>query len=147
MNKRIKAVEITFENIDWIIIPAGYFEKIQLDDICDEFWFHDKNCTSMRMVAKRVMFELKKEADWHANTFDNDMYGIDTEEETLFERLQRQDITRIELLFAERASELYDVVWDDEDDDEYQNRNQSACLNENGNLHVVINAEDMEKSE
>lgn len=120
MSKDICFIEITFENIDYIRIPADYFRA-----------FNTENINS-------VMFELNPEANRDADGFDGDVHRIHVEGETLFDRLQMQDITHFKLIYADQTEEEFFVPWENADNGGYANRLQTSSIDGSGIFRVSI---------
>lgn len=138
MSQDVRFIEITFENLDCITIPAPYFYDFQLTDIQTSVRRAAANAILKCSVANSVIFELKAEANKDAVTFEGDFYCVDAEDDGLFQRLQDRDITHIDLIYADKSRERFSIVWEDDGDDEYHNRLQSASLNAEGRLCVQI---------
>ena len=138
MSQDVRFIEITFENLDYIKIPAHYFRDFELADIR----------TTVRRVAANVilrycsvgatMFELAPEADLEAGTFDGDVFGLKEGDTSLFKRLQRNDITQIKLIYSDKTEEELSVAWEDADRGGYTNLLQSSTFDDDGTICVRI---------
>lgn len=138
MSNDVRFIDITFENIDNIIIPSHYFAAFELDDICTKVCRAAMNAILRYSVANSVKFELNPEANRDADTFGGDVYYTDEGEDKLFRRLQYDDITSLKLIFSDGTFEELRVPWEDEENNEYRNKLQSSFLNEAGQLCVQI---------
>ena len=134
----LKSIELTFENIDYIIIPVQYF--------ADDFGIHiiinscsvSENMVSNRKTAESVMFVLKKAANHAALTFAGDVHVMQYEGESLFERICRySDITHIKMIYEDETFEEYTVAWE-EDQTGCRNLLQKSYITDDGNIKVVI---------
>ena len=88
MINNVDKIGIVFENIDWILIPINYFNEFRIYDI-SKVIVEEEN----QMIANRLMFSLKANANIDASLFEQDIYSIECGEGTLFERMEMQDIT------------------------------------------------------
>ena len=138
MSQNVSSIEITFENLDYIVIPAHYFIAFELADIRTTVRRMAANAILKCTVANSVMFELKPETNNDAMTFEGSVYCISTGDGGLFERFQARDITQLKLIYADKAEEELYVAWEDEENNEYQNRLQSTYLNSENQLCVRI---------
>lgn len=138
MSKVIAYVEIIFENLDSIIIPARYFRDFELDDIQTVVHRAVANAILRYSVVNSVMFGLEAEANKDASAFTGDVHCINTGEGTLFDRLQSQDITHLKLIYADKTEEDFVVAWEDGENDEYYNRLQRTFIDSAGRLCVQI---------
>lgn len=138
MSQDVHFIEIIFENLDCITVPAHYFFDFELDDIRTSVSRAAANAILRYSVANSVMFELKLEANNDAAGFSGDVHCISTGEGSLLDRLQAQDITHITLIYDDKTEEEFSIAWEDDGDDEYHNRLQSAHMNAEGRLCVQI---------
>lgn len=132
MSKTIKAIYITFENIDCIEIPIEYFESYD----------HKRSDSGILygIEEKSIDFVLKKEVIGVERLLDSNMeYVFLQTNKTLFDRIAEcSDIANIIVIYSDGSGEMFIVEWEDEDDNEFRNKLQKATLTENGDLHVVI---------
>lgn len=126
MSKSVKSIQLIFENLDYVKIPAHYFSSFDLTD-----------CSGSYAVA----FSLKPETNTDFSTFEADVHSIRYESETLFDRLQRNDITHIDLHRGNGVKEHLSVVWEDADLREYRNRLQRTSMDHDGTISVRIGIE------
>lgn len=138
MSQDVRFIEVTFENLDYITIPAPYFYDFQMTDIQTSVRRVAANAILKYSLVNSVIFELKAEANKDAVTFEGDFYCGDSEDDGLFQRLQNRDITHIDLIYADKSREQFSIVWEDDGDDEYHNRLQSSSVNAEGRLCVQI---------
>ena len=127
MNKKIAFIEITFENIDFIKIPVAYFKNFTLTPVPTE---HLQKCS--------MMFELLPQVNEDSPAFEGDVFQLGVGGITLFDRLQRGEITQIKLFYENMTSDEYHVLWQDSDD-EFHNALQKSYLNSDGSLCIEIN--------
>ena len=139
MSKSVKSIELTFENIDYIVIPAHYFLDFLLEDVKTKICRAAVNAILRFNSTDKLMFVLKKEVNEVALTFEGDIYVMQCEGATLFERISTYcDLTHIKFIYEDETSEEYSVVWEDEDNNEYRNRFQKTTITEDGHLCVEI---------
>lgn len=131
MEQDIINIELTFENLDSILLPARHFEAFRYA-VCSVLAEH---------TVYTVDFTLKAEADRDAASFSGDVQELQTGRETLFERLCRNDIAQITLFRTGLRPALIDVIWEDDPNNEYRNRLQDTSINTEGSLSIRIGAE------
>lgn len=121
MPKILKAIGITFENLDWVNIPVVYFGEI-----------------SVGANSSQIRFELLRSADVAFPSFQEDVFYDRMADFSLLERIHtRQDITHLYLIYTDGSLTCLRVPWEDADD-EYHNRLQQSYINTSGNLQVTI---------
>lgn len=134
----LKSIELTFENIDYIIIPVQYFADDYGTHIIINSCSVSENTVSNRKTAESVMFVLKKAANHAAPTFAGDVHVMQYEGAFLFERISKySDITHIKLIYTDDTFEEYTVAWE-EDQTGCRNLLQKSYTTDDGNLKVVI---------
>lgn len=128
MNKTLSYIELTFENIDYIVIPAQYFTDICISNIS----------SGSLGTAESIEFTLKKGVNEAAYAFTGDVYVMQSGGAFLFERISRYcDITHIKMIYEDDTFEEYTVVWE-EDQTGCRNLLQKSYITDDGNLKVVI---------
>lgn len=136
MIRIIDYIEITFENLDFIRIPAGYFTDVKIGDI-DLIIRKEKNGLEISSaVVNTLTLKVKQETDKDAATFDGDIYSFAQGRTSLFERLDKNDISSIDIVFSEDERYELRVAWEDADD--YHNRYQSTEKESDGGIIVRI---------
>lgn len=139
MNKIVKDIELTFENIDYVVIPNRYFSIFSLQKVETSVSRVAVNAILRYQEAGFVTIKLNKEAN---SEFENFYTNIDLAHykgDTLFERIiNYNDITSIKLLYEDDSSEEFAVAWEDEKDNECRNKLQIATLDKDGNLCIRI---------
>ncbi len=126
---KIKKVEITFKNMDWITSPIEAFADMTLADIQIKHY---------GLSAERVFLKLKAQSDRRVQEFQGDVFTGDYDLR-LFERLQRCDISHICLHYADGTVAEFSVPWPDEDD--YRNSLQTVWVDETDSLCIEIGKE------
>ena len=140
MSKMVKSVEITFENLDYVEIPAEYFGKFQISGICTTAERLACNAILKQSKAEQVAFELLRSVDIALPGLMRDLFYDPMVEFSLLERIKdRRDITHLELHYDDCTAERFCVPWEDAED-EYHNKLQQANINNNGNLTVKLEA-------
>ena len=119
--KRMESIEITFENLDWIMIPSGYFAFQRMAER------EDKTFRYYRIVFAENVNNL-------GSDIIGDIYSIMHGGETLFERISRKDITQIKLTYSDRSEEQFDILWKETEDNEYVNQLQRVYTDSEGRL-------------
>ena len=104
MEKEYIAVEVIFNNLDYIIIPAKYFHTLKAE-------------TVTFMGAKEIYFELIHETNIDAMYFEGDIFSIEVGNLTLFERFRLNDIMQIKFVYFDRHCEAIYALREDEDSD------------------------------
>ena len=138
MSKKVKSVEITFENLDYVEIPAEYFCDFSIRGIHICIERLASNAILQRSKAGLIEFELLRSVDIAFPGFQQDLFYDPIAEFSLLDKIQeRKDITSLELHYEDGTAEQFYVPWEDADD-EYHNDLQQAYINNNGNLYVKI---------
>ena len=138
MRKVVKAIDITFENLDSIVIPVEYFYDFSINDIRTSISHMSTNAILRTNVAGSLMFILKKKADKDADKFRRDVHIISTKTGTLFERIYKSDITSFTIIYEDDSSEEFYIPWEDDGRNEYKNILQKTSKDDKGNLIVRI---------
>ena len=63
MSKSVKSIELTFENIDYIVIPAHFFLDFMLEDVKVKICRAAVNAILRYNSTDKLMFVLKKEVN------------------------------------------------------------------------------------
>lgn len=141
MSKMVKSVEITFENLDYVEIPAEYFGDFSVSGIRTSVERLAGNAILQRARADQIEFELLRSVNVAFPEFHQDIFCDPMVEFSLSDRIrERRDITSLELHYEDGVTEQFYVLWEDADD-EYHNKLQQAQINNNGNLSVIIRQE------
>ena len=128
MKKFLSYIELTFENIDYIIIPAQYVTDIRIGDIT----------TCRCNTAESVELTLNKEVNDAAKTFTGDVYVMQSEGASLFERISKyRDITHVRMIYEDDTFEEYTLARE-EDSTGFRNLLQKTSIIENGDMKVTI---------
>ena len=138
MRKVVKAIDITFENLDSIVIPVEYFYDFFLNDIRTNISHMSTNTILRTNVAGSLGFLLKKKANKDADKFRGDVHIISTKTGTLFERIYKSDITSFTIIYEDDSSEEFYIPWEDDGRNEYKNILQKTSEDDKGNLIVRI---------
>ena len=124
MNAQLFAVELSFENIDYVVIPIQYFSSFSVDNVQDRQTY---------FKVDPLVFELKPEADKDTAMFDRAML-----EKSLFERMMRRDITQIDALYRDGTKRIFVAPWEDEDGCDWINALQTSSVTTSGSMRVHI---------
>ena len=135
MGKKVKSVEITFENLDYVDIPAEYFGEFHISGIRTSIERLALNAILQRTQADQVEFELLRCVDIALPGLAQDDPMV---EFSLLDRIKEsRDITYLDLHYEDGNTERFFVPWEDADD-EYHNKLQHAYINHNDNLTVKL---------
>ena len=135
MSKTIEAIEITFENIDTILIPVRYFRDIVLGDIHTATSSGNANTLRRYSSTESVIFELDPKVNEITADFEGGEYCLNSPPD-FWARLKMRDIAQLTLFYTDKTHEDFYVPWDPED--EYHNRLQTVTINDDGAARVVI---------
>lgn len=132
--KHIKSIEFVLENCESFSIDANYFGAFLIDDIRYSIQRIASNSIVKMAIADTIVIELFSEGDREYRPF-----GA-LEKITIFERLQGyNDITQVVIHYEDQTEETYFANW--AEDDDCENKNQSVCKSDLGNLYIVISEE------
>ena len=139
MNQIIKNIEITFENIDYVVIPNQYFSDFYMEDIRTNIYRVAMNAIIRYQTASSVRFILNKEVNDDFESFVADIHMVQHEGVSLFDRIfNYNDITCIKLIYEDDSAEEFTVEWEDNGDRVDRNSFQHSSMTEDGNLCVLI---------
>lgn len=98
MGRRVELVEITFENLDYILIPVKYFEKFYISGIRTTVEQLAKNAILQRTKADRFEIELSARIDVALSDLDSDLSFTAEENLSLLKRIEsRRNIAYLDL--------------------------------------------------
>ncbi|MBR5284678.1 MAG: hypothetical protein IKU27_06505, partial [Clostridia bacterium] len=92
-------------------------------------------------IINDLQFTLKPAVNQSSDFYDNHFQDDD-----LFSRIMRRDITQIDLFYIDGSSENYLVCWQDELDNPNQNSLQTIALHTDGHLYVAITKNSSDKT-
>lgn len=135
MDKKLVFIDITFENLDSIMIPADYVVSCLISD------FNKKIICTGRVVerytqADYVRLELRKAVDNDAVNFEGAFCTVLDGSTRLSERLNACDITHIDLVYEDGKKESFLVAWNEKN--EYHNEYQKVWIDKHNNICVSI---------
>lgn len=132
----IKEVEVIFENVEGITIPATGFVQLEIENI--ERMARpqrNSNVIDLFVCANHIVFCLAKSANIAYNPFGVAEMGL----VPIFDRIKRyKDIVAFALKFTDGSVLNYVVAWSRESED--INKWQTYYEDNDGNLYVVIDA-------
>lgn len=138
MHKKVETVSITFENLDFVNIPAGYFGDFHISGIHTTAERVGLNTILQRTNPDTVRFELCPQVDAVLPELTQDLSFIPEEDSSLLKRIaNRRDITSLDLFYDDNSHDLFYVPWEDAED-EYHNKLLHAQINNDGALFVTI---------
>lgn len=135
MEKKLAFIDITFENLDSIMIPADYVVSCLISD------FKKKIICTGRVVerytqADYVRLELRNNVDNDPVSFKGAACTVIDGSTRLSERLDVCDITHIDLIYDDGEKESFLVVWSEKD--EYHNEYQKVWIDKHNNICFSI---------
>ena len=114
MSKVIKAIELTFENLDWIEIPAEYFGIFSIRAIHTTVERVACNAILQRSYCDYVEFELLRSIEEVFPTLQEDIFYDPIAGPGFLDRVaERKDLTHITLRYTDGNEEQYAVPWKD----------------------------------
>ena len=144
MSKRVRSVEITFENLDYVDIPAKYFGEFQISGILSTVERVALDAILQRTKADHIEFELLAQVDEELPELTQDLSFVPDEQLSLLRRIaNRRDITSLNLRYDDGSSNQFYVPWEDAED-EYHNKLLQTQFNDDGNLLVTIQRNELE---
>lgn len=142
MSERVKAVEIVFENLEYIFIPAEHIGAVSFQDVSYSIGFFSSNAILKKLHAKSAYIQINKSFSCDISKHDEhtDLY------EEFETRIFIPNITYFRVHYSNEAYEDIYVSWEDCEDDEYMNRLQKTSHDEEGNVVISINEYTVEES-
>lgn len=121
----VKSLELTFENLDWVVITGKHLQEITVEKSCKR---KDRIDTLYcRFVVVADVNELSQQTE-------GDVHSIRYEGSNIFERISRRDITQVKLSYSDNTEVIFNVVWKEAEDNEFVNQLQKVYIDEHGNL-------------
>ena len=137
MNKKLAFIDITFENLDSIKIPASYVDGCYLRNLSTSIECNGST-VSRHVQANYLVLRLKQSVDAVATDFDGLAFSVLEGDEKLSKRLKRCDITHVALVYDDGGKEEFLVSWNDSDGNTYRNNNQKVYVDKYGSVCVSI---------
>ena len=138
MSKFVESVEVTFDNLDYVIIPVEYFGAFSINGIRCGISRVASNATLQRTEAEQIEFDLLQSVDVALPNMIHDLSFAPAEKPSLLERIvQRRDITDLTVHYSDNSTKQICVPWEDAEN-EYHNKLQQAQMNGENNLNVTI---------
>lgn len=138
MSKIVKTVEITFENLEFVEIPAEFFGEFYIEGLRSSVERLSCNAILQRTKADKITFELLRDVESVVQTLTQDLFGDSLSGFSLQERIAaRNDITSLTLKYNDDTTEQFYVTWQDADSDS-RNILQHSSITDNANLIVTI---------
>ena len=98
MSKRVESIEITFENLDYINIPAEYFGEFYITGIQTTVERLALNAIVQRTRADQIEFELLARVDVALSDMSRDLSFLPEENLSLLKRIEnRKDIAYLDI--------------------------------------------------
>ena len=138
MSKKVEFVEITFENLDYVDIPAKYFGVFHISGIHSSVERLALNAILQCTKADQIEFELLAQVDDVLPELTQDLSFVPDEQLSLLGRIaNRRDINSLELHYNDGSSNQFYIPWEDAES-ETRNKLLQTKLVANGNLLVNI---------
>lgn len=138
MSKRAASIEMTFENLDYINIPAEYFGEFYITGIRTTVERLTLNAILQRTKADQIEFELLARVDVALSDMSHDLSFLPEEKLSLLKRIEnRKDIAYLDIYYDDGSSDQFYLPWEDAES-ETQNKLLQAKIVDNGNLLVEI---------
>lgn len=138
MSKRAESIEITFENLDYINIPAEYFGEFYITGIRTTVERLALNAILQRKKADQIEFELLARVDVALSDMSHDLSFLPDERLSLLKRIEnRRDIAYLDIYYDDGSSDQFYLPWEDAES-ETRNKLLQAKIVDNGNLLVNI---------
>jgi len=136
--KKVKSLEILFDNTEYVVIPNRYFESFCFEDVRMGVCRVGENAIERNQTAEYAEFVLTRKANDDFCEFETDidlgLCGV----RTLFERISDfRDVYGINLICDDDSSEKFVVKWSEEEN-VFRNKLQSSKIDGCGNLCVTI---------
>jgi len=140
MSDTVKAVEIVFENLDYVRVPVEYIGAINMQDVSYSINYFCTNTLKKHLLTKSVYIQIMKSFKCDSNgrgEFTNLCDDFET-------RIFIMDITYFRIHYDDGSFEDIYVSWEDCEDNEYRNRLQRTFHDEEGNTIIEIGQEGMQ---
>lgn len=137
MNKTISQIDITFENVDYVVIPYEYFQSFLIENVVVNKSRKSNGDTKQMNMAGSVSFVLKSSADKQED-FKECIYTRLLSSGSLFDRILQNDISILRLIYTDGTTEDFYPVWEDDGETDEINILQKSSIDTNGNLIVRI---------
>ncbi|MGN0169147.1 MAG: hypothetical protein ACI39H_00100 [Lachnospiraceae bacterium] len=134
MSEKVRAIEIVFENLDYVFIPQEHLGAVSLDDISVSIGRVAMNAVLKRTIAKSVYLQIMNtfQCDGMKHDSFSDIY------ENFDKRIYENDITYLRIHYENELYEDILVPWQDRKDNKYKNCLQKTEQDEEGNIIVRI---------
>lgn len=137
MSDIVNAVEIVFENLDFVRIPVEHIGEINMQDVSYSIGYYCTNTLKKHLHSKYVYVQVMKsfKCDFSKQDEFTDLC------EDFEVRIFNPDITYFRIHYNDGTYEDIYVSWEDCEDDEYSNRLQRTFRDEEGNIVIEIGQE------
>lgn len=110
MSKKVKSVEITFENLVYVDIPVEYFGEFRISGIRTTIERLALNAILQRTKADYIEFELLSQVDDVLPELTQDLSFVPDEQLSLLRRIaNRRDITSLDLRYDNGSSDQFHI--------------------------------------
>ncbi len=138
MSKKVKSVEITFENLDYVDIPAEYFGEFRISGIRTSVERLAFNAILQHTKADCIEFELLPQIDTVLPDLRQELSFVPDEQSSLLKRIaNRRDITSLELHYDDGTADQFYVLWENAESESRNNLLQTQ-MNNDGSVFLTI---------
>lgn len=145
---KLRQITLCFENCDRITVDGKYIGYFLVTDLCTEF--RRIACNSIDKIDTANVFAVEIHKDANKERYQFGQEHIEDFKQMVFDRINEyKDITSIEFELEENyvekgdspCVEHYDYWVNWVGDSDYENEAQSNYMSKDGNLYIVIAAE------
>ena len=133
MGEIVKAVEIVFENLEYVRVPVEHIGAVNLQNVSYSIGFFCTNSVKKHLHTKSAYLQIKKSFRCDIR---HDKYADLYEE--FKSRIFNPDIVFFRIHYMDGSYEDIYVSWEDCEDSEYKNRLQSTTRDAEGNIIIEI---------
>ena len=138
MSKKVKSVEITFENLDYVDIPVEHFGEFRVSGIRTTIERLALNAILQCTKADYIEFELLAQVDDVLPELTQDLPFVPDEQSSLLRRIaNRRDITSLDLHYDGATTDQFYIPWEDAES-ETRNKLLRAQFRNDGSLFATI---------
>lgn len=134
MSEIVKAVEIVFENLDYVRVPVEHIGAVNLQDVSYSIGYFCTNTLKKHLYTKSAYLQIMKSFMCDIDKHDEYTDLCDEFETRIFS----PDITYFRIHYRNESYEDVYVAWEDYEDNEYMNRLQKTTRDEEGNIIIEI---------
>lgn len=134
--KSINKIELTFENLESVIIPLEYIKLMTIDNVYNKMYKFHSNDILLQKCCKSLALAIHHEANKKENLLS---WGFEENDTLPFQRIcQGNDITSIYMHGKKKQNNPIYVPWGDS---AYTNDYQQTYVNKFNDIFIVIGEE------